>query len=81
MFGENLVESPKRCKTDDETNDECKNLPVQRYRWYKAGGEIKNGAEKRTEGGEGWVEFGGDEEFGDPCEGPVVPVKACEGQE
>ena len=81
MFGENLVESPKCGKANEKTNNERENLPVQRHGRDEAGGEIKDGAEKGAERGEGGVEFSGAEEFGDPCEGPVVPVKACEGQE
>jgi hypothetical protein len=41
----------------------------------------KIGTEERAERREGGVELGGTEELRDPREGPVVPVKACDGEQ
>lgn len=49
--------------------------------WDQAGGEIENGSEKGAERHEGGHKLGRTQKFGDPREGPVVPVKAGEGQQ
>lgn len=78
---EDLRERPPCRDADQKTDDEREDLPGDRVQRDDACGEIKNGSEEGAERHEGRDELGGTEKFGDPGEGPVVPVEAGEGEE
>jgi hypothetical protein len=80
-IGEDLVEGPPSRDADEKADDEREDLPREWMGWNEAGGEYEDGTEKRAKGHEGGDELSGTEKFCNPCEGPVVPIEAGEGQQ
>ena len=80
-FGENLLEGPPGGDADQKADEEGEDLPRERVDGDKAGGEIKDGTQKRAEGHEGGNELSRTEKFCDPSKGPVVPIEAGKRQE
>lgn len=78
---EDLVESPPRRETQHEADGQRKDLPVERDGRNQARGDVEDRAKERAERRKGGVEFGGAEEVCYPRERPVVPIKACDGEQ
>src|SRR5512143_1872488 len=70
------AEGPPRREADEETNEEGKDLPVQRNGGNQAGGEEKDRAEEGTETAERGDKRRGAEEARGPGEAPIIPMKA-----
>lgn len=76
-----MRESPPSGDANEKADDEREDLPCEWMRRHETGGKYEDGTEKGTKGHEGGDKLGGTEKFCDPCEGPVVPVEAGEGQQ
>ncbi len=80
-IGEDLVEAPPGGDANEKADDEREDLPREWMGRNEAGCEYKDGTQKRAKGHEGGDELGWTKKFCDPCEGPVVPIEAGEGQQ
>jgi len=76
-----LAQSPPGCQRAEKAGEEAKDLPHDGRGGQEAGGDKKDRSQKRTEGSKGGSEFGWSEKFGNPGEGPVVPVETQPGDD
>ena len=76
--GPDFVESKPGTKRGRESDHQRNDLPKQWIRRNQTCGDEKDRSEERTEAAEGGNEFSRAEEFCDPGERPIVPIKAGE---